>query len=63
VSTRPTIIAPMKAPRIEPMPPITMTTKVEDQDLLAHADLHRRDGPGHQPASPAISAPSPKTEV
>jgi hypothetical protein len=34
----------MSAPLIEPMPPMTMTTKAKIRHRLAHADLHRLDG-------------------
>jgi hypothetical protein len=44
--------AATKAPRIEPMPPMTMTTKVRISTDVAHAGLHRQDRRHHGAGKP-----------
>ena len=51
------------APRMEPMPPMTMTTKVRMRMDSPMPDSTARMGPALTPARPASSAPSPKTRV
>ena len=49
VSTRPTSSAATNAPRIEPMPPMTITTKARIRSVVAHAGLDRQDRRDHGP--------------
>ena len=61
VSTRPTSSAATKAPRIEPMPPITMTTKARISTLSPMPGSTERIGATIAPAKPASMAPKPNT--
>ena len=59
----PTKSAPTNAPRTEPMPPITITTKVKISILSPIPASTARIGPAITPAKPASRVPSPKTKV
>ena len=63
MSTRPTRSAARKAPRIEPMPPMTMTTKARISTLSPMPGSTDRIGATIAPAKPASIAPKPKTSV
>ena len=63
VSIKPTIKAATNAPRIEPTPPITITTKVIIHIPSPIPISTVIIGPAIKPAKPASTAPSPKTTV
>jgi hypothetical protein len=53
--------APKKAPRIEPMPPVTITTSVRMRMGSPMPGCTETMGPAMRPARPASAAPSAKT--
>ena len=61
VSTRPMSRAARKAPRIEPMPPMTMTTKARMRMVSPIPGSTDRMGAIMMPAKPASIAPKPNT--
>ena len=61
VSTSPISRAAIKAPRIEPMPPMTMTTKARIRTVSPIPGSTERIGATMMPAKPASIAPKPKT--
>ncbi len=63
VSVMPTRSAPTSAPRIEPMPPITITTKARISTGSPIPTCTDWSVPTSAPASPASAAPSAKTSV
>ena len=63
VSTNPTNNAPKKAPRIEPIPPITITTKAKIKILSPIPTCTARSGPSIPPATAHSAAPTPNTAV
>ena len=63
VSIRPTMIAATNAPRIEPMPPMMMTTKARIRMFSPMPICTVRIGACIRPAKPASAAPSPNTSV
>ena len=63
VSIKPTKIAARKAPRIEPMPPITMMTKARIRMFSPIPIWTVKMGACISPARPASAAPSPNTRV
>ena len=63
VSVSPTRSAPTKAPLIEPMPPMTMTTKARISTGSPMPTCTDWIAPTSAPASPASAAPSAKTSV
>ena len=62
-SNTPTRIDATSAPRIEPMPPITMTTNARISISSPMPDSTERIGPAIRPARPARKAPMPKMIV
>jgi hypothetical protein len=56
-------MAAMKAPRIEPMPPMMITTKARIKMFSPMPICTVRIGACINPASPASAAPRPKTRV
>src|SRR6056297_1348462 len=63
VSVRPTRIAPINAPLIEPIPPITITTKARIRTGSPMPTCTVWIAPISAPANPASAAPSAKTSV
>ncbi len=63
VSTTPTNIAPKNAPRIEPMPPMTMTTNAKIKILSPMPTCTANKGPSMPPAMAHRAAPTPNTAV
>jgi len=63
VSTTPTMTAPTRAPLMEPMPPITMTTKARISTGSPMPTCTDWSAPTRAPARPASAAPSAKTTV
>ena len=61
VSTRPMSSAATNAPRIEPMPPMTMTTKARISTVSPIPGSTDRIGAIMMPAKPASIAPKPNT--
>jgi hypothetical protein len=62
VSTAPTSSAPTNAPRIEPIPPITITTKARIRMFSPMPTCTARIGPSMAPASAHRAAPSANTD-
>ena len=63
VSTKPTSTEPISAPRIEPMPPMTMTTKARMRMLSPMPTCTAKIGPSMAPATAHSAAPKPNTSV
>src|SRR5262249_7647864 len=63
VSTSPTSTAPTSAPRIEPMPPMTMTTKARIRMFSPIPTCTASSGPSSAPATAHSPAPTPKSSV
>lgn len=63
LSTMPTSSAPASAPRTEPTPPITMTTKVVIRMRSPMPISTASSGAAITPARPHSSAPRPNTRV
>ncbi len=63
VSTRPSSSDPMTAPLSEPMPPMTMTTKLRIRKLSPMPDSTARKGLAITPANPASAEPKANTSV
>ena len=61
VSTSPMISAARNAPRIEPMPPITITTKARIRIVSPMPGSTERIGAIMMPAKPASMVPKPNT--
>jgi len=55
--------AATNAPRIEPIPPMMMTTNARIRMFSRHPDLHGQDRSLHHPAKPASAAPRTDTSV
>ena len=63
VSTSPTRIEPIRAPRTEPMPPMTITTKARMRMLSPMPTCTAKIGPSMAPATAHRAAPTPNTSV
>ena len=63
VSTRPISNAAMNAPRIEPMPPITITTKARMRMFVPMPGSTEMIGAIMMPAKPASMVPKPNTNM
>ena len=63
VSIMPTSSEPTSAPRIEPMPPITITSKAGMRMLSPMPTLTASSGPSNAPASAQARAERAKTKV
>src|SRR5206468_11439759 len=63
VSTTPTSSAPSRAPRMEPTPPITTTTKAGMRMFSPMPTCTASKGPSKQPATAQRAAPRPNTAV
>ncbi len=63
MSTRPIRSAETNAPRIEPMPPMTITTKARMRIWSPMPGSTERIGATMMPAKPASIAPKPKTSM
>jgi hypothetical protein len=63
VSTIPTSSAPASAPRIDPMPPITITTKARMRMFSPIPTCTASSGPSIDPASADRAAPTANTPV
>ena len=63
ISNTPTKMDATKAPRIDPMPPITMTTKARISMSSPMPDSTDMRGAAIKPANPAKNAPMPNMIV